>query len=82
MTNKKQVASDFDALPGIAAPARRALANAGYTRLAQLTKTTEAELLKLHGMGPKAMNAIQAAMREKGLVFQHAPRTNSRKKVK
>jgi DNA-directed RNA polymerase alpha subunit len=82
MTNKKQIASDFDALPGVAAPARRALANAGYTRLAQLTKTTKAELMQLHGMGPKAMGAIKKAMREQGLAFQHAAKTNSRKKVK
>jgi hypothetical protein len=41
--------------PGLAAPARRALLGAGYTRLDQLAGVSEAELLRLHGMGPKAL---------------------------
>ncbi len=68
MPSKKQPANEFDFVPG--APARRALANAGYTRLTQLTKTTEAELMKLHGMGPKAMGAIREAMNARGLKFK------------
>jgi DNA-directed RNA polymerase alpha subunit len=51
-------------------PARRALANAGYTRLEQLTKTSEAELSKLHGMGPKALGILKEALRAKGLAFK------------
>jgi DNA-binding protein H-NS len=39
----------------IGAPARRALDAAGYTHLEQLAGITEAELAKLHGMGPKAL---------------------------
>jgi DNA-directed RNA polymerase alpha subunit len=73
MANKKQFASEFDFVPG--APARRALANAGYTRLKQLTKITESELLNLHGMGPKAMGAIKDAMKARGLAFK--PATNA-----
>jgi hypothetical protein len=38
-------------LPKLAAPARRALAGAGYTRLEDLTQVTEAEVKKLHGIG-------------------------------
>ena len=68
MADKKQSANDFDFVPG--APARRALANAGYTRLEQFTKITEAELLKLHGMGPRAMAVIKEAMKVKGLSFK------------
>ncbi len=34
-------------------PARRALVGAGYVYLKQFTKLSEAEVLKLHGMGPK-----------------------------
>ena len=79
MPHKNQSINDFESLRGVAAPARRALANAGYTRLAQLTKTTEAELMQLHGMGPKAMRALKAAMQEKGFKFQHAPKTNSKR---
>ncbi len=36
----------------LSAPAGRALENAGITSLLQLSKYSEAELLKLHGFGP------------------------------
>jgi hypothetical protein len=42
---------DFPA--GMGKPATRALVAAGYTNLEQLSRVTESELLKLHGMGPK-----------------------------
>jgi DNA-directed RNA polymerase alpha subunit len=60
-------ATDF---PKVSAPALRALLGAGYTRLEQLTEVTEAELLKLHGMGPKAIRTLQAALAERGLSFR------------
>ncbi|HLU08763.1 MAG TPA: DNA-directed RNA polymerase subunit alpha C-terminal domain-containing protein [Oceanobacillus sp.] len=56
-------------LPKISQPARRALLAAGYHRLEQLTTVTEQELLKLHGMGPKAINTLRAALEERGLSF-------------
>jgi DNA-directed RNA polymerase alpha subunit len=56
-------------LPKLAAPARRALAGAGYTRLEDLTQVTEAEVMKLHGMGPNAMEALRNALAERGLSF-------------
>jgi hypothetical protein len=56
-------------LPKLAAPARRALAGAGYTQLDQFTEVIEAEVLKLHGMGPNAMKALREALAEKGLAF-------------
>jgi DNA-directed RNA polymerase alpha subunit len=62
-----QPESDFPAK--LAAPAQRALANAGYVRLDQLTQLSEAELLKLHGMGPKAIGQLRQALQEKGLSF-------------
>ena len=46
-----QAAGDLPA--NLAGPARRALAAAGYTRLEQLTQISEAELRRLHGMGPR-----------------------------
>jgi hypothetical protein len=58
-----------DLPPGLAAPARRALAGAGYTRLEQLTTVTEAELLKLHGMGPRAIEQLRRALAERQLSF-------------
>jgi hypothetical protein len=43
-------------LPKIGAPATRALADAGITRLEQLTTLAEDDVLQLHGVGPKAIN--------------------------
>ena len=49
--------------PGLAQPALRALANAGYTQLDQLRGVSESELLKLHGLGPKAVKILVAALK-------------------
>lgn len=56
-------------LPKLSAPARRALAAAGYVRLEQFTRLTENEVLQLHGMGPKALEQIRRALADKGLAF-------------
>ena len=65
---KKQKPGDIESgFPaGLAAPARRALVAAGYTRLDQLQGVSEAELMQLHGMGPKAMDQIRQALRGAG----------------
>ena len=60
-------ASDFP--PGLGKPALRALDTAGYTRLEQLAQVKEADLLKLHGMGPKAIGLLRSALSAKGLAF-------------
>jgi DNA-directed RNA polymerase alpha subunit len=57
-------------LPKLAAPARRALLAAGYTRLEQLTEVSEAELMELHGMGPNALRTLRKALEERGLSFR------------
>ena len=54
---------------GVSQPAQRALATAGIENLAQLTAISEAELLKLHGMGPKAIRHLREALAEQGLTF-------------
>ncbi len=54
---------------GVAAPAQRALASAGITHLDQLAGVKEADLRKLHGMGPKAIDALRQALKEMGLTF-------------
>jgi len=51
---------DFPA--GIGKPARRALLNAGYNGLVDLSKLTDSQLLALHGVGPKAVDVIRAAL--------------------
>lgn len=53
----------------LAKPAQRALAGAGFVRLEQLARVSEDEVLKLHGMGPKAMDQLRRALAEKGLSF-------------
>jgi hypothetical protein len=57
-------------LPKLASPARRALAGAGITRLAELAKMSEAELARLHGIGPNALKTLRLALEEKGLKFR------------
>src|SRR5262245_1145133 len=57
---------------GVSKPALRALASIGVTRLDQVTRFTEAELLALHGMGPKAIGIIKAALLARGKVFSKA----------
>ncbi|MFB7722185.1 MULTISPECIES: DNA-binding protein [unclassified Nocardia] len=61
--------SDSPLPRGIGAPATRALTAAGYSRLEQLAGVPEAELLALHGVGPKAIRLLGAALAEQGLAF-------------
>jgi predicted Fe-Mo cluster-binding NifX family protein len=64
------MATDDTDLPKLAAPARRALLGAGYTRLEQLAEVEESEVMRLHGMGPNAMETLRNALRERGLSFR------------
>ena len=50
----------------VARPAQRALASVGVFQLDQLTGFTEAQLRALHGMGPKAIAALKAALEAQG----------------
>ena len=69
-TANKPAAIVLESLPpGLGQPAYRALAAAGYVKLEQFTKVKERELLKLRGMGPKAMGIIRAALKDRGLSF-------------
>lgn len=61
--------SEVDFPKAIAQPAMRALKAAGYTQLSQLATVTERDLLKLHGMGPKAVGILRDALAERGLSF-------------
>lgn len=56
-------------LPKLSAPAQRALAGAGITQLEQLTKFSEAEIKKLHGIGPNALKQLRQALEAKGLSY-------------
>jgi DNA-directed RNA polymerase alpha subunit len=63
-------ATASDLPTGLAKPAQRALAGAGYARLEQFTRVSEAEIMKLHGMGPKALDQIRRALAARGLSFK------------
>ncbi|MFG2245772.1 DNA-binding protein [Spirillospora sp. NPDC048823] len=62
--------NDGTVLPKLAAPARRALAGAGYNTLEQLAQTGEGEIAALHGMGPNAMKTLREALQQHGLSFR------------
>ncbi|MGE0625326.1 MAG: helix-hairpin-helix domain-containing protein [Pseudomonadales bacterium] len=62
--------SDSSWPKGVARPAQRALAAAGITTLAELARRSEAEVTALHGMGPKAIEALKLAMAAQGLTFR------------
>ncbi|GIE94512.1 hypothetical protein [Paractinoplanes rishiriensis] len=55
-------AAAADLPKAIGQPATRALAAAGITTLAQVAGYTDAELLALHGVGPKAIGILRASL--------------------
>lgn len=65
-----------DNFPKLSAPARLALAKAGYTRLDQLAQVTEPELQELHGIGPTAIATLRGALDERGMFFRARATSN------
>lgn len=57
-------------------PARRALREIGVTHLKQLSRFSEKELLKMHGIGPKAIRLLREALAQRGWTF--APSDSAR----
>lgn len=55
---------------GMSAPALRALLNENINNLEDLSKYSEKEILKLHGMGPASIPGLRKALKEKGLAFK------------
>jgi DNA-directed RNA polymerase alpha subunit len=78
MKTKTPQQSNTDFPQSIGNPARNALEHAGYTKLRQLTRMTEADLLKLHGVGPKAVGILRETLKAKGMSF--APSTKPKGK--
>ncbi len=71
----RQVEGQRDDAPDIPPAAgnvvRRALeAEAGVTRLTQLTAWSERELLAIHGVGPKGVRILKEALAERGLALR------------
>ncbi|MFZ5885548.1 MAG: DNA-binding protein [Chloroflexota bacterium] len=69
-------------LPRTSASAQRALESVGITTLKQLTDVTEAELLMLHGMGPKVIRILREALKAKGLSFCETTKRGAMRKKK
>jgi hypothetical protein len=61
--------AENDLPAGLSAPARRALIGAGCWRLEQLSRLSEAEVKRLHGIGPNAIKQLQQALGALGLSF-------------
>ena len=69
MAVKRNTQLESDLPAKLSQPAQRALAGAGIKNLKQLTKFSEAEIKQLHGIGPNAINQLQAALSAKRLSF-------------
>lgn len=54
----------------LSAPARRALEHRGIQTVEELSKYSEKEILKLHGMGPASLPKLRKALEESGLSFK------------
>jgi hypothetical protein len=57
---------------GMGTPAQRALEAIGVTSLDKVTRFSKSELLALHGVGPKAVAVIEAALNEQGKALRDA----------
>ncbi len=55
---------------GTGNPASSTLEHAGYLTLDDLTRLTERELLAMHGVGPKAVGVLRAALADRSLAFR------------
>jgi hypothetical protein len=69
VTTEQNPAQDSDLPRELSNPARNALTAAGIRHLDQVAAHTEAEILKLHGVGPKTIPVLRAALAAKGLSF-------------
>ena len=69
MTRATPSPEESDLPREIGMPARRAFAAVGLTTLDQLAGRSEAELARLHGVGPKALGVIRRALEARGESF-------------
>lgn len=68
--SERQPTSTGDEFPkALGAPANRALHNAGYEHLSQLTAATTKELLALHGFGPRGLRILRETLATRGETF-------------
>lgn len=64
ISGRRQIEDPGD-FPKIPAPALRALHGAGFFWLSDLAEVSDEDLLKLHGMGPKALGILRQALRDR-----------------
>jgi len=57
-------------LATLSAPARRALENSGIDTVQKVSLYQEADILKLHGMGPGSLPKLRQALQDFGLSFK------------
>jgi len=69
MADQKIDALAYGFPKGLSQPALRALLGAGITSLEKLTTIREADLHKLHGMGPKGVDLLRSALNARGQSF-------------
>ena len=61
---------DSELTPAIGRVAQRELAVHGLTTYAQLAERSPAELLAIHGVGPKAVRILGEELAERGFAFR------------
>ncbi|WP_199173176.1 RNA polymerase alpha subunit C-terminal domain-containing protein [Sporosarcina sp. P2] len=57
-------------LSKLSSPARNALVHNGIDTLQKLSKYTEKEILKIHGIGPASLPIMRTFLEEEGLSFK------------
>lgn len=65
-------ADKMDWPKGMGRPAQSALEAIGVRSLDEVTRFSEKELLGIHGVGPKAVAVIKAALHEQGKLLRGA----------
>lgn len=66
----KAVPNKQQFIPGLSAPAVRALENAGIKTIKQLAKYSEKDILALHGIGPSSILKLKLALAAEKLSFK------------
>lgn len=57
-------------LSKLSSPARNALIHEGVNTLQELSKFTEKEILKIHGIGPASIPTMKKSLEEEGVSFK------------
>ncbi|MCM3655100.1 RNA polymerase alpha subunit C-terminal domain-containing protein [Metabacillus litoralis] len=70
-TCEQERKSDNGFLSQLSGPARGALEHNGITTLQQLSKFSEKEILKIHGIGPASLPTLRTALKEEELSFKN-----------